>query len=260
MELTIDEALRQGIAAHKEGKLEEAEKLYTAILQSQPKHPDANHNMGILAVGVGKIEQAIPFFKAALESNPKIEQFWLSYIDSLIQLGQLDNARSILKDGQRSGLKGDAVDQLESRLRVDAKPTGSLQGSLNHLAGLYNAGKLEEALAYGAPLSKTFPGDANIPNILGASHSGLGQYEEAIAHYNRAIELKPNSPEIYNNLGIAFKSANLYEEAISNYHKAIELKSDYAEAYNNLGNAFNKLGRYEEAVSNFNKVLEINSV
>jgi hypothetical protein len=31
MELTIDQALQQGIAAHKEGKLQEAEKLYRAI-------------------------------------------------------------------------------------------------------------------------------------------------------------------------------------------------------------------------------------
>ena len=49
MKLTIDEALRQGIAAHKEGKTQEADRLYTAILGVQPKHPDANHNLGALA-------------------------------------------------------------------------------------------------------------------------------------------------------------------------------------------------------------------
>ena len=47
MELTIEQALQQGIAAHKEGKLEEAERLYHAILQSLPLHPDANHNLGV---------------------------------------------------------------------------------------------------------------------------------------------------------------------------------------------------------------------
>ena len=36
MELTIEQALQQGVAAHREGKLEEAERLYRAILQSQP--------------------------------------------------------------------------------------------------------------------------------------------------------------------------------------------------------------------------------
>ena len=44
MKLTIEQALRQGVTAHKEGNLEDAERLYRAILQFQPKHADANHN------------------------------------------------------------------------------------------------------------------------------------------------------------------------------------------------------------------------
>ena len=59
-ELTIDQALQQGVEAHKAGQVQEADRLYTAILKAQPKHPDANHNMGVLAVGVGKVEQALP--------------------------------------------------------------------------------------------------------------------------------------------------------------------------------------------------------
>ena len=85
MELTIEQALQQGVTAHSEGKLEEAECLYRAILQSQPRHPDANHNLGVLAVAVNKAEAALPLFKTALEANPKVEQFWLSYIDALIK-------------------------------------------------------------------------------------------------------------------------------------------------------------------------------
>ena len=80
LEITIDDALQRGVAAHKEGKLQDAERLYRAILQSQPAHPDANHNLGVLALSVNKVSEAIPLFKAALEANPKIEQFWLSYI------------------------------------------------------------------------------------------------------------------------------------------------------------------------------------
>ena len=86
MELTIDQALQKGVEAHKAGQVQEAERLYTTILKAQPKHPDANHNMGILAVGVGKIQEALPFFKTALEANPNTTQFWLSYIDASSKL------------------------------------------------------------------------------------------------------------------------------------------------------------------------------
>ena len=84
MEFTLDQALKKGIEAHKAGKAQEADKYYTAILKTEPKHPDANHNMGVLAVGVGKVHEALPFFKTALEVSPKIAQYWLSYIDALI--------------------------------------------------------------------------------------------------------------------------------------------------------------------------------
>ena len=80
MELTLDQALQKGIEAHKAGKAQEADRYYTAILKAHPKHPDANHNMGVLAVGVGKVEQALPFFKTALEVNSSITQPELSYV------------------------------------------------------------------------------------------------------------------------------------------------------------------------------------
>ena len=61
MEMTLLEALRKGVDAQQAGQIQDAERLYTAILKAQPKHPDANHNMGVLAVGVGKVEHALPF-------------------------------------------------------------------------------------------------------------------------------------------------------------------------------------------------------
>ena len=109
MELTIDQALRQGVAAHKEGKLQDAERLYRAILQGQPKHPDANHNLGVLAVSVGKPLDALPLFKLAVDSNPKTEQFWLSYIDVLIKVRQFEDAKKALADGIDAGIPEDKL-------------------------------------------------------------------------------------------------------------------------------------------------------
>jgi len=97
MELTVGQALRKGIEAHKAGNAVEADRFYTAILKLQPRHPDANHNMGVLAVGIGKIDEALPFFKTALEVNPKVSQYWISYIDTLIKLESIDNAKAALE-------------------------------------------------------------------------------------------------------------------------------------------------------------------
>ena len=120
MELTLDQALQKGIEAHKAGKAQEADRYYTAILKANPKHPDANHNMGVLAIGVGKVKEALPFFKKALEANSSIEQFWLSYIDVLIKLGRMDDAKAVLDHAKSNGTKGDSFNKLELQLNASS--------------------------------------------------------------------------------------------------------------------------------------------
>ena len=82
MKLSIERALQLGVEAHKAGKLQKADSLYTAILQAMPNHSDANHNMGVLAVGIGQPEESIPFFKAAIKENPIISAMIPALIES----------------------------------------------------------------------------------------------------------------------------------------------------------------------------------
>ena len=150
MELTLDQALIKGIEAHKAGKLQEADRYYTAILKTQPKHPDANHNMGVLAVGLGKVQEALPFFKTALDANPSIAQFWLSYIDALIKLNQVADAKAVLDEAKSKGVKGDGLEQIEKRLIglekgtevvTSSKSQEPLQEQLQSLINLYTEGQ-----------------------------------------------------------------------------------------------------------------------
>ena len=121
MELSIEQTLQQGVAAHKEGKLQEAERLYRAILQVQPMHPDGNHNLGVLCVSCGYYESALPLFEAALNANPMIEQYWLSCIDLLIKTGQIFDARAVLLQAQKSGLNGDKIESISAQLNPPSK-------------------------------------------------------------------------------------------------------------------------------------------
>ena len=127
MELTLEQALQKGIEAHRSGKAQEADRYYTAILKSNPNHPDANHNMGVLAVGVGKVEEAIPFFKTALEANANIAQFWLSYIDALIKLDRMDDAKAVFEQARSHGVNGEAFDQIEERLGTSTSKNSNRQ-------------------------------------------------------------------------------------------------------------------------------------
>ena len=103
MELTINQALQRGISAHKAGKLDDAERLYRAILQSQPLHPDANHNLGVLAISANKIDVSLPLFKTALEANPETEQFTGEHAQA---------ANVLLKDQNNTGFEVPSVSQV----------------------------------------------------------------------------------------------------------------------------------------------------
>ena len=70
MTLSLPQALQKAIEAQKAGRVDEARKLYLAILHAQPTHPSANFNMGMLAVGIDKLQEALPFFKTAYEAKP----------------------------------------------------------------------------------------------------------------------------------------------------------------------------------------------
>lgn len=116
MELTIEQALQQGVAAHKEGKLQIAERLYSSILQAQPNHPDANHNLGALRVAAGRPREAVPFFAAALETNPTVEQFWLNYVDVLIEVSRFEEAKQLWADSAQAGVSDEKQSVLREKL------------------------------------------------------------------------------------------------------------------------------------------------
>jgi len=213
MELTVDQALQKGIEAHKAGKVQEADRYYTAILKAKPSHPDANHNMGVLAVGVGKVEEALPFFKTALETNPNISQYWLSYIDALIKLERLDDAQAVFNQAKSNGAKGSGFDKIEKQLCTSYTKIPNFQEpskeQLLSLMNLSQRGQYLDVLNETTKLLFKFSNSIILYNIIGMSHRGLGKLEEAIQAYQKALSIKPDYTDAYNNMGIALQdSAN----------------------------------------------------
>jgi len=134
--MNIEKTLQQAIIHHRAGQLQDAERLYRAILKAQPNHPDANHNLGLLAVGASQPATGLPHFKLALEANPMQGQYWLSYIDALIQSGQNDIARQVLAQGLKRGLQGKAVESLTTRLEGNYALLNMIE-EINNASPLY---------------------------------------------------------------------------------------------------------------------------
>ena len=263
MELTLDEALKRGVAAHEAGELQEADKLYTAILNVQSKHPDANHNMGILAVGVGKLEQALPYFKTAVEVNPSIEQYWISYIKTLIDLDQIDEAKTSFLQARKSCISGDLFDRFEETLNQQQVGANSSrnQDPPRHLIqsaiDLYNQGQFQQTLDRIKQLFEEFPKSVVLFNLQGAGHAGLGDLDGAINSFRHAVKIKPDFADAYNNLGAALRQKGGLDEAISCYKQAINIKPNFSDAHYNNGNALKQKGALDEAISSYRQAIKI---
>ena len=153
MELNIEQALKQAAAAHREGKVEHAESLYRSILQLQPSHPDANHNLGVLAVSMNKEKEALPLFKAALEANSNIDQFWVSYIDALIREKQFESAEKVLEQAKNLGIDKEKLELLGTQLPTN-RPSQKL---LLSLIECYQNERLSESEELAVSITEEFP-------------------------------------------------------------------------------------------------------
>ena len=262
MELTIEQALQQGVAAHKKGQVEEAERLYQAILNSQPAQPDANHNLGVLLVSINKTDAALPLFKVAVETNSKVDQFWLSYIDALIKAKQVENAKQVLEQAKNQGVAGDKLDILKTQLN-SLNTTGNVysanppQKLLSRLLEHYQNGRLGDAEILALSITRDFPNHNFSWMILAAVFKAIGRNTEALSANQTAVELSPQDAEAHSNLGVTLQELGRLNEAEVSLRQAIVLKPNYPEAHNNLGNALKEQGRLDEAEASYMQAIAL---
>ena len=262
MELSIEQALQQAVTAHKEGKLQDAERYYRAILQSQPARPDANHNLGVIAVSVNKADAALPLFKTALDANPKIEQFWLSYIDALIKEKQFENAKQVFEQAKTQGVAEDRLNVLETQLSPktqieNVNSASPSQQKLDSLLEHYQNGRFNDAEKLATTISKDFPNHQFAWKVLGVVLGATGRKYESLDANRTAVALSPQDGEAHYNLGVTLKELGRLEEAVASYTQAIALKPDFAEAHSNLGTTLKELGRLEEAVASYTQAIAL---
>lgn len=295
MELTIEQALQQGITAHKEGKLQEAERLYRTVLQSQPLNPHANHNLGLIAVTVGQAGAALPLFKTALEANSNVEQFWLSYIDALIEEKQFTSARAVIDQAQQQGVVEGKLNALkkqlvpaahlkqanlgvqnksrsssqkheklsEQRTRNKKKTKKKLKAnnpSLEQLSWLlecYQNGRFDDAERLAVSITNEFPKHQLGWKVLGAVLKRTGRAKDSLTAMQKSVNLAPQDAEAHYNLGVTLQELERLHEAADSYIQAIELKPDHAEVHSNLGATLHTLGKLDEAVDSYKQAIAL---
>ena len=263
----VEDIFQQGVQLHKSGKVEIACQLYSAVLKVHPEHPTANHSMGVLAVEVGKVQEALVFFEAALEANPATAQFWLSYIDALIKLEKLADAKAVLDQAKSKGAKGDGFDTLETRLneryeepleasKIASEPTPKKPNILDSLKldqaislakKKAKEGSLEESKRIYQDILAKFPKNKRASDGLkGLTGKTVGK---ASKDQNPPQDQLQSLATLYSQgqLHLALKQA---ETLVTQFpHSAI--------LFNIQGAALKGLGQLDQSVAAYNKALAI---
>ncbi len=232
MESVFDRAF----AAHRAGRLVEAERDYRAALAANPSDADALHLFGVLRHQQGQNQEAADLVGRAVALRPNDAALHLNLGNALKALGRID----------------DAIDRFRNALTL--APDFSL--AHYNLGNAYAAqARHEDAAAAFERALRLSPGDASIHNNLGNALNALGRHDAALAAFRRALALRPGHAGAHNNLGMALAALGQGEQALAHFRAAIASEPTFAAAHFNLGNTLDALGHHQQAVQAFEAVL-----
>jgi protein involved in polysaccharide export with SLBB domain/tetratricopeptide (TPR) repeat protein len=93
--------------------------------------------------------------------------------------------------------------------------------------------------------------------------TGLGLYNsgklaDAINAFKEANKLKPNDAQTQYMLGMAYWKSKAYIQAVDSFKRAVKIKPDWDEAYFRLGLSYYVLGKTSQSNETYKKLLELN--
>ncbi len=88
----VEERFHAALTAHRQGRLEEAERHYRHVISRRPRHASAHNNLGLTFAMRGDLGEAIRCFRAALASDPGSADAAVNLAQALEQSGDGDAA------------------------------------------------------------------------------------------------------------------------------------------------------------------------
>ena len=261
--------LAAAVEAHRGFRFEDAKALYQSILDRQPDHAEALHNLGVLlSIQLNNPLEALPRFEKALKIAPEQPQYWLNYADALVRCGRIDEFRALLPDMQARGVPLAHLNALKERLPAapaeaarQAPAPGAHEAPVAEkkaVVALYAAGDLVQAESRIRALVQAYPQDGYVWKSLGVILQALGHTQEAFQAKQKAAQLLPLDAEALSNYGRGLRELGRYPEALEMFERAAELNPRDPTPQNNLGIALFELDQRERAYVAFKKAMEIN--
>ena len=230
--------LSDAVEQHRRGRFLEAERIYRRILQSDPRHPDALHLLGLIAKQAGQPEAAIQLLQQAIANSPNTPSF------------RANLAIMFEEEGRYS----DSETAARGALALDPKNGSALHCLANALRA---ADRYREAAESYELAVREIPDDPLLWSNFGVTLRRLRRNEEAIAALRRALALSPGQGEMHSNLGNALLAAGHSDQAVAAFRDAMRVDPGFSPAYTNLANAYLQAGQAQQAAEVLERCLEV---
>jgi tetratricopeptide (TPR) repeat protein len=230
----IEQSLHEALALQRQGRLREAEKIYTRVLKAAPDHFDALNLLGAVKAQLGRMGEAHRLFSAAVKINPRVAGAWANLGQVLHALKRSDEALACLD--KACALAPDDLNILHQRANV-----------------LLSLGRAEEALEAFRNVLARAPRHLEARLNSGIAHAVLGLHEQAVAEFDAALSIAPGHPLAHHNRGLALHELGRYAAALEAQERALAAAPEHAGAWLHRGRALAALNRHGEAVASYGK-------
>ncbi len=246
------------------GQFDEAEKQYRIVVNCYPQHPEANHKLGVVLIRLCRAEEAIPLLETALGVNPNQPQYWINYVDALLQAGQTDAAWTALEMGQQRGMTGPAVDALiHVMTRISTgeatavpRPVVQVQQPAGEAATPAQSAQ-ETPVAADGSSNAGGPLPSKQECEVALAHFNKGRMAQAVATSRVLTERYPSHSLGWKVLGVGQYRLGQYEDALRTLTHASKLAADDVEILQVLTSLLIARGNAHEAETRCQLLLQI---
>jgi len=223
-----DQLLLQAVIAHRDGRIDQAERLGQMVLAEEPRYPPALQLLGMIAGKTGRTALGINLLREAIVRQPES-------VDCRIELAML-----LRNDGQAQ----EAIAQCREAIRL--KPDNA--AAHNNLGLSYLAERhIPDAITSFEQAIALKPELAILHQNLAIALQLQSRDAEAISCYQRAISLAPNDADSHVRLGHLLRIQGRRDDATACFERATKLRPESTEGLARLARVLTEVGQLAPA-------------
>lgn len=222
-------ALQAALAAHQDGRHQQAEQIYRGLLAADPANAAVLLHLGTLCLQQDRPAEAVALSRRAVAGAPDSVEAHIGLATALLVHGETAAAIASYEDGLAL-----APDHPEANYGL--------------ATALHALQRHDEAAAC---YQRALAADPEYPEAefgLGAALQATRRYNDAIRHYGNALALYPEYGAARHALGTVLQALGRHAEALAAYRTVLAAEPDRVETLLQAGAALQALGQHAEAL------------